>query len=85
MVDSDGDKIGTVSGVYVDDETGEPSWLAVTTGWFGTNVSFVPFEGAHLAGDDVVVAYQKDTVKDAPNFDADGHLNRDKEYNLYEY
>ncbi len=85
VVDPDGDKIGTVSGVYVDDETGEPSWLAVTTGWFGTNISFVPIEGAYIGGDDVVVAYQKDIAKNAPNFDADGHLNRDEEYGLYEY
>ena len=46
-------------GVYVDDETGEPTWLAVTTGWSGTNVSFVPFVGSYLGGDELVVAYRR--------------------------
>jgi uncharacterized protein (TIGR02271 family) len=84
-VDPDGDKIGTVSGVYLDDETGEPNWLAVTTGWFGTNVSFVPFAGSYVGGDDVVVAYPKGTVKDAPNCEADGHLTPEEEARLYEH
>jgi uncharacterized protein (TIGR02271 family) len=84
-VDSDGNKIGTVTGIYVDDETGEPNWLAVKTGWFGNNISFVPFEDAYVGGDDVVVAYSKDTVKGSPNFDADGHLNHEEEDGLYEY
>ena len=84
-VDPDGDKIGTVSGVYLDDETGEPNWLAVTTGWFGTNVSFVPFAGSYVGGDEVVVSYPKGTVKDAPNCEADGHLTPEEEGQLYEY
>ena len=74
VVDTAGDKVGTVDGVYLDDETGEPNWLSVKTGWFGGNVSFVPFEGTYVGGDDVVVAYTTDMIKDAPNFDADGHL-----------
>ena len=85
-VDPTGQKIGTVSGVYVDDVTGEPAWLAITTGWFGTRVSFVPVAGASLADDDdVVVAYHKDTVKDAPNIDADGSLTPDDAFTLYAY
>jgi len=84
-VDPTGDKIGTVSTVYVDDVTNEPSWLAITTGWFGTRVSFAPVAGAYLADDDVVVAYPKDTVKDAPNIDADGTLSADDAFALYAY
>lgn len=84
-LDPTGDKIGTVSAVYVDDVTNEPSWLAITTGWFGTGVSFAPVAGAYLADDDVVVAYPKDTVKDAPNIDAEGALSPDEAYALYVY
>ena len=83
VVDPEGDKVGTLTGLYVDDESGGPTWLAVKTGWFGSNVSFVPFEGAYVGGDDVVVAYEKDTIKDAPNFDADGHLAPEQEEGLY--
>jgi len=84
-VDPDGDKIGTIDEIYVDEDTGEPSWLTVKTGWFGSNVSFVPIQGTYFGGDEVVVAYSKATVKDAPNFDADGHISRDEEMRLYEY
>jgi uncharacterized protein (TIGR02271 family) len=85
-VDPTSQKIGTVSSVYVDDVTGEPAWLAITTGWFGSRVSFAPVAGAYLADDgDVVVAYPKDTVKDAPNIDADGSLTPDEALRLYAY
>jgi len=82
-VDPTGREIGKVSGVYVDEETNEPRWLAITTGWFGTRVSLAPVAGAYLAEDDVVVAYPKDTVKDAPNIDADGSLTSDEALALY--
>jgi len=42
LVGSDGDKIGTVDAIYVDDQTGEPEWALVNTGLFGTKSSFVP-------------------------------------------
>jgi len=83
VVDPTGDKIGTVSSVYVDDVTNEPTWLAITTGWFGTKVSFAPVAGAYLADDDLVVAYPKDIVKDAPNIEADGTLTPDDASTLY--
>lgn len=82
-VGSDGSKIGTINDIYVDDATGEPEWLAVTTGLFGTKVGFVPLQGAELIGDDVVVAYDKSLVKDAPSAEADGHLSPDEETALY--
>lgn len=82
-LDPDGDKIGKISDVYVDNETGQPEWLAVNTGLFGSKVSFVPIEGATLAGDDVMVGYSKDQVKEAPSAEADGELSADEESELY--
>ena len=83
-VDRDGDKIGDVTDVYLDDYSGEPEWLAVSTGWFGNKVSFVPIAGAR-GGDDVAVAYDKATVKGAPSFDPDGHLSEEEEEALYRH
>ena len=78
--DSDGDKIGTVGNVYYDDETDQPKWLTVNTGFFGTNESFVPVQAADLAGDGrVTVTYDKAMVKDAPNVNEDGHLSVEDE------
>lgn len=85
VVDPDGNKIGTGFDVYLDNDTGQPEWLAVTTGLFGTKVSFVPLAGASLVDDNVIVAHSKDTVKDAPRADADGQLSADEEAALYEH
>src|SRR4051812_44110658 len=85
VVDQQGSKVGTVTDVYADDETNQPEWLAVSTGLFGSKVSFVPIEGARTEGDDVLVAYDKDKIKDAPRTEADGTLSIEEEQRLYEY
>ena len=69
VYDSDGDKIGSIDAIYYDDITGRPEWLAVRTGFFGMNTSFVPIAGATFYDDDLQVPYTKDTVKKAPNTD----------------
>ena len=83
VIDASGTKVGTVTDVYVDDQTKEPDWLAVSTGLFGTKVSFVPIDGARVDGEDVVVAYDKEMIKEAPRIDADGALTVDEEHTLY--
>src|SRR5215203_1904693 len=84
-VDRSGDKVGKIVDVNVDDDTGQPEWLAVSTGLLGKRVSFVPLQGATPSGDDLVIAWDKATVKDAPNADADGRLSPEEEQRLYEY
>jgi uncharacterized protein (TIGR02271 family) len=83
--DRDGDKIGKVGQVYYDDATGQPTWVTVNTGLFGTQESFVPVSGAELSGDRVTLAYDKATVKDAPKIAEDGHLSPQEEQQLYRY
>ena len=78
-----GDKIGSLGQIYVDESTGEPSWVTVRTGLFGMSESFVPLEGATDNGKDIMVTYDKDTVKDAPRIDADRDLSPDEEETLY--
>ena len=83
---SDGEKIGKVGQLFLDDQTGQPEFVTVNTGLFGTSESFVPVEGATLEGDRLVVPYTKDKVKDAPNVDLDGgHLDPSEEQRLFEY
>jgi uncharacterized protein (TIGR02271 family) len=84
-VDRDGQKIGTITDIYYDDNTGLPEWLTVKTGMLGTRSSFVPMQGAETSGEDLRLLYAKDKVKDAPNIDADGALTPDEERSLYEY
>lgn len=83
--DTSGDKIGSVGQVYLDDATGEPTWVTVNTGFFGTSQSFAPLQGHRFDGDDLVLAHSKDVVKDAPRVDADGHISEAEEAELYRY
>jgi uncharacterized protein (TIGR02271 family) len=83
--DRDGEKIGKIEDVYLDRNSGEPEWLAVKTGLFGSNVSFVPIGDASSQGDDVRVSHEKSLVKDAPNVDADGELSPEEERRLYQH
>lgn len=85
VTDQQGNKIGKVGQVYLNDTTGEPEWLTVSTGLFGTRESFVPLREADYSGDDVVVPVSKDVVKDAPNVENDGHLEPAEEDALYRY
>ncbi|MHA6751463.1 YsnF/AvaK domain-containing protein [Dermacoccus nishinomiyaensis] len=83
--DSDGDKIGSVGEVYLDDQTSQPAWVTVNTGLFGTSESFVPLEGARVEGEDLHLPYTKAKIKDAPRQDADKHLDVEQEEALYRY
>jgi uncharacterized protein (TIGR02271 family) len=85
VIDRDGDKVGKVDEIYLDEQTGRPEWLAVNTGLFGTNVSFVPLAQATTEGDTVRVPYEKSQIKDAPNASADGQLSQEEESRLYSH
>src|SRR3954454_15369680 len=85
LIDRDGDKIGSVEEVYVDRESGEPEWLAVKTGLFGSKLSFVPIGEADATADDVRVPYEKSQVKDSPNIESDGELSPEEESQLYRH
>ena len=85
MVGSDGEKIGKISDIYEDQDTGEPEWATVNTGLFGTRSNFVPLAGAAPSGEDVRVQITKDQVKDAPGVENDGGLSDEEERRLFEH
>src|SRR5687768_9712048 len=85
VYDNDGDKVGKVGQVYLDDQSGNPSWVTVSTGFFGTSETFIPVEGARFDGDDLRVAYDKDKIKGAPRMEVDQHLSETEEAELYRY
>jgi uncharacterized protein (TIGR02271 family) len=84
-VDPQGDKIGKIGQVYVDDVTGQPDWVTVNTGLFGTKEHFAPLQGATTTGDNVVLPFDKDVVKDAPDVADASHLDPDEQDALYTY
>jgi uncharacterized protein (TIGR02271 family) len=85
LIDQDGSKIGRIVDIYLDEQTGQPEWLAVSTGMFGSKVSFVPLAGAAARSGELVCQWTKEEVKDAPRAEADGHLSQEEEARLYEY
>ncbi len=85
VVGSDGEKIGKVSEIYLDERTNKPEWATVTTGLFGTKSNFVPLAGASPQGEDVQVSVTKAQVKDAPQVEDDQELSEQEERRLFEH
>src|SRR4051794_41807934 len=82
VVDRDGDKIGRLEELYLDEDD-RPAWAAVATGLFGRRQSLVPLADLRPDGDDLRVPYEKDRVKDAPNVDPDDRLSGEEEDRLH--
>ena len=84
-VDVNGAKLGKIGQIYVDDRTGQPLWVTITTGMFGTKQSFAPLHGSRPDGGDLHLAVTKDMVTDAPGVEADGHIEDSENEALYTY
>lgn len=82
---TDGEKIGSVGQVYLDDRTNQPTFVTVKTGLFGAKETFVPVAEASPSRDGLQVPFDKAFVKDAPNIDVDGSLTPQEEQRLYDY
>lgn len=85
LIDRDGQRIGKIEDLYVDDEAGQLEWALVHTGLFGVKKSFVPLRGATRRDGDVQVPVTKAQVKDAPRIAADGELSAEEEDRLYDH
>ncbi len=85
VVGADGDKLGKVDEIYLDNETGKPEWAAVNTGMFGGNVSLVPLAAADWRGEELSVPFDKDRVKNAPHHDPGREISADDERELFSY
>ena len=81
---SDGQKIGSVEEIFYDEQTNQPEWIGIGTGFFGTKRVLVPLEGAQFQQDVVTVPYSKDQVKSSPDVDGD-EISQDLEQQLYSH
>jgi hypothetical protein len=84
-VDMNGAKLGKIGQIYVDDQTGQPLWVTISTGMFGTKQSFAPLYGSRSDGGDLHLAVTKEMVTDAPVIEADGHIEDSENEALYTY
>src|SRR3954449_4358354 len=66
---ADGDKLGKVGQLFLDDQTGRPEFVTVNTGLFGTKETFIPVSDASFNGDRLTLPFGKDRISDAPKVD----------------
>lgn len=85
-VDPEGNKIGSVGQVYLDDRSGEANWISVNTGLFGMKEHFAPVFGSTVRGEDeLVLPFNKDVVKNSPDIDDPNHLSVAEQEHLHRY
>jgi len=85
VVGANGERIGDVGQVLVDTATGQPEWVSVRTGMFGTHETLVPISEASLQSDQLSVPFTKDQIKSAPRIAPDQDLSQDDESRLYQH
>ncbi|WP_422391026.1 YsnF/AvaK domain-containing protein [Arthrobacter sp. N1] len=85
VLSEDGAFLGPMGHLYVDDATGEPSWVTITTHASGEPESFAPLRDAVLDGNDVRLPYPHGTVHSSPKMSQDGHLSPEEEQHLLRY
>jgi uncharacterized protein (TIGR02271 family) len=86
VLDAQGDRIGSVKQVWLDEASGRPLWASVHTGLLGMKESFVPIQDAQVKDNHITVPVEKRQVKDAPTVEAaGGRLSDAEQAGLYEY
>ena len=87
VYDRDGDKIGKVDDLFVD-ENDNPEYVGVRMGLFGlSGTTLIPWEKvrAEKGGQRLEVMADKATVKDAPSFNDDEEITLEYERRVYEH
>ena len=85
LIDGDDRKLGTIEAIYCDEQTDRPQWMAVMTGLWGSEHSFVPLADAIPVGDVIRTPYAKSQIDDAPRLAAEEDLPDDQVIELYRY
>jgi len=82
VVANDGEQIGEVEEIYLDNETGKPEWVGVGTGALGRKHVLVPLENADVQENAISVPYGVAQVKGAPDVDSE-EVSQELERELY--
>ena len=86
VVDSTGDKVGSLEAVYFDTSTDEAVFASVKIGMVGRHrLVFVPLTGATVSPDHVKVTADKKLIKAGPAIETDGELTSEQEPELFEH
>jgi hypothetical protein len=77
------EKLGTITGLFVDDATNIPTWVAVRSGLFGRHHALVPLAEARWEDGQLFVPYTRDDLAIAPHNDPDTPLTAEQEQTLF--
>jgi len=85
VMDSAGNKLGSVDGVWVDDASDALEFIGVKTGWLMGKTHLIPAENARIGDGQIQVPYPESQVKDAPSYGTDDELSPADEDQIYSY
>jgi hypothetical protein len=80
-----GETLGTVVGLFIDDASSTPTWVAVRSGLFGHHHSLVPLAQARWDEGRLLVAYTREELASAPHSDPDSALDAGQEQELFDH
>lgn len=83
--DVEGNKLGSVNDVYINDVTGQPDFVDVNHGLFNMSNSIVPLRGHTLQNGELRLAFSKDRIKDAPNLDVENHISDEQRAEFFRH
>jgi uncharacterized protein (TIGR02271 family) len=86
VYDPDGDKIGKVDDLFVD-ENDSPEYIGVKMGLLGTRSTLIPWQMIEVREDEssLIVSDDDGHVKDGPTFDDDQDITPEFESEVYSY
>ena len=86
VYDRDGDKIGKVDDLFLD-ENDQPEYIGVKMGLLGLKSTLIPMDSVHEDQErqGLVVNQEKNVVKDAPAFDDDSEITPEYENEVRSY
>ena len=79
VVSRGGEQIGEVDEIYLDNDTGKPEWVGVST---GRKSVLVPLEGADVQENAISVPYEVDQVKSSPQVKSE-EISQEQEQEIY--
>lgn len=82
-LDSQDDRIGEVSQVYVDESTDNPTWVSVRLGLLSGAEVLVPLNDAEWDDHALHVTVERQTVREAPRKEMDEPLTEAEQERLY--
>jgi hypothetical protein len=82
IVDRNGEQLGKLGDLYLDERTDRPAYAGVRTGLFGRRESIIPLAGVVERDGDLVAPLDAERVRDAPSLDPDEALTPEEQERL---